>query len=410
MRAEAGRPFCGHKGGMLTIGKLGAGQEAYYLDKVAQGAEDYYAGEGEAEGRWTGDAAPDLGLEGKVGADQLTAMLTGRDPLEGEPLLGMAGVPSGRGADAFRHRSSRAGDPQLHTHVLIANATKGPDGRWTRLYHPAIYDHAKTAGYLYESQLRHELTRNLGVHWQPVRRDIAELAGFKDEQLRCFSTRRAEILAAVGGPGASARARQVATLNTRRAKERDLSTQTMRVRWQERAAEAGLDAQAIERVLGRNLQPAAGTRAVRTAEQVDRAVTAQVSHFDRRDVIQAVAQSLVNGDDAQEVERTADAYLATEHVIRIGEGPKGDRFTTRRIWELEHQALATAERMASSQRAIAGQPIAERVIAARPTLKPDQAEMVRRLLCDGDGFSIVIGEAGTGKTYDEHRRASRRVR
>ena len=46
-------------------------------------------------------------------------------------------------AAAYVHRSSRAGDPQLHTHVLIANATKGPDGRWSRLYHPAIYEHAK---------------------------------------------------------------------------------------------------------------------------------------------------------------------------------------------------------------------------------------------------------------------------
>ncbi len=452
---------------MLTIGKLGAGQEAYYLDKVAQGAEDYYAGEGEAEGRWTGDAAAELGLEGNVGADQLTAMLTGRNPADDTSLVGMAGVPSSRGAvpgfdltfsapksvsllwalgdgptqaevreahkrsvdaalaymqreacwtrrgkggaefvpgngyiaAAFRHRSSRAGDPQLHTHVLIANATKGPDGRWTRLYHPAIYDHAKTAGYLYEAQLRHELTRSLGVRWQPVRRGIAELQGFKDEQLRSFSTRRAEILAAAGGPDASARARQVATLDTRRAKEPEVSAQTARERWRERAAEVGLDAEAIERALGRNLEQPTGTRAVLTAEQVDRAVTAQVSHFDRRDVVQAVADSLLTGGDADGIERMADAYLATEGVIRIGEAPKGDRFTTKRIWELEQQALATVERTRNAQRAIAGEPIAERVIATRPTLKADQAGMVRRLLGGGEGTSMVIGEAGTGKTY-----------
>ena len=51
---------------MLSIGKLGAGQHSYYLDKVAEGAEDYYSGEGEAEGYWLGDAAEDLGLDGKV--------------------------------------------------------------------------------------------------------------------------------------------------------------------------------------------------------------------------------------------------------------------------------------------------------------------------------------------------------
>jgi hypothetical protein len=40
---------------MVSIGKLGAGQERYYLDKVAEGAEDYYSGE--AEGYWLGEAA-----------------------------------------------------------------------------------------------------------------------------------------------------------------------------------------------------------------------------------------------------------------------------------------------------------------------------------------------------------------
>ena len=89
-------------------------------------------------------------------------------------------------AAAYLHRSSRNGDPQLHTHVLIANATKGPDGRWTRLYHPAIYDHAKTASYIYEAHLRHELTRRLGVEWQPVRKGIAEIEGFADEHLRAL--------------------------------------------------------------------------------------------------------------------------------------------------------------------------------------------------------------------------------
>jgi TrwC relaxase len=81
---------------MLSIGKLGIGQERYYLDKVAEGAEDYYSGEGEAEGQWLGDAAKELGLDGAVKAEQLTAMLTGRNPATGEPL-GLRAV-GGRGA------------------------------------------------------------------------------------------------------------------------------------------------------------------------------------------------------------------------------------------------------------------------------------------------------------------------
>lgn len=454
---------------MLSIGKLGAGQETYYLEKVAQGAEDYYSGEGEAEGRWKGEGARELGLEREVRAEQLTAMLTGRDPASGDLLVGVRGVSGGRGpvpgfdltfsspksvsllwalgnpstsaavrqahersvdaalaylerqacwarrgkggaefvkgngylAAAFRHRSSRAGDPQLHTHVLIANATKGPDGRWTRLYHPAIYEHAKTAGCLYEAQLRHELSRDLGLDWQQVRNGIAEIAGFTDEQLREFSQRRAEILAAAGGPDASRAARQAATLATRAAKDYDVSPQTMRERWQERAAEVGLDQAALHHILEPDLDLglSAGGRPVLTAEQLDRAVTARASHFDRRGAVQAVAESLRKGAPASEVEELADAFLASEQVIVIGEGPKGERFTTARIWALEHEALATAERLRAEPRAVAEEAIASHVLASHPTLKKDQRQMVERLLAGEEGISIVIGEAGAGKTY-----------
>ncbi len=452
---------------MLSIGKLGRGQERYYLDKVAEGAEDYYAGEGEAAGEWVGDAAEHLGLEGEVGEDQLVAMLTGRNPVNGEPLLSMRGVRGdgpvpgfdltfsapksvsllwglggpvpalevltahreavgaalsylqreacwtrrgaggkefvkGNGflAAAYRHRSSRNGDPQLHTHVLIANATQGPDGRWTRLYHPAIYDHATTASYIYEAHLRHELTRRLGVEWQPVRKGIAEIEGFADEHLRAFSTRRAEILEAAG-PDASARSMQVATLATRKSKDTDLSRGELLERWRARAQEIGLDRETIERTFDpeRSLQPGAAEARTVSTWQVDRAVSAAASHFDRRDAIQAVAGLLPEGAPGAEVERLADAYLASEDVIQIAESRKGPRFTTRHIWELEREALAAVERMLEERPSPAGELAAAGVIHARPTLKADQREMVNRLLTKPEGIVVVIGEAGTGKTY-----------
>ena len=81
---------------MLSIGKLGKGQESYYLEKVAEGAEDYYSGEGEEAGQWLGDAAAELGLSGEVEPDQLVAMLTGMNPATGQPL-GLRAV-AGNGA------------------------------------------------------------------------------------------------------------------------------------------------------------------------------------------------------------------------------------------------------------------------------------------------------------------------
>jgi conjugative relaxase-like TrwC/TraI family protein len=444
---------------MLSIGKMGAGQERYYLDKVAEGAEDYYSGEGEAEGYWLGDGARDLGLEGKVEPAQLVAMLTAADPASGEPLglrqieggavpgfdltfsapksasvlwaLGGGGVAAevkaahaaaveaglgylqrhacltrrgagghlflqGNGflAAGYVHRSSRAGDMQIHTHVLIANATFA-EGRWTRLYHPAIYEHAKAAGYVYEAHLRDELTRRLGVRWREVENGIAEVEGFDAEHLRAFSTRRAEILEAAGGEGASARAMQVATLATRQPKDRDLTTASLRDLWREKAAEIGLTPERMKDTLGREPQ-----RHEVTVSEVEAAVSAHASHFEHRDVIQAVADCLPAGAPGHEVEKLADAFFRTPGVIRIAETPRGERFTTKAIWEMERTALKRVEGMAEhSDRAVVSEIAVSRVLSQRPSMKADQGAMVERLLRGGEGLVVVVGEAGTGKTY-----------
>ena len=445
---------------MLSIGKMGAGQEGYYLGKVAEGAEDYYSGEGEAEGYWLGDAAEDLGLQGKVDPDQLTAMLTGTNPASGEPL-GLRHVEGGavpgfdltfsapksvsvlwalgghpvagevkaahaaaveaalgylqreacwtrRGAGGhvfvkgngflaagYTHRSSRAGDMQIHTHVLLANATFA-EGRWTRLYHPAIYEHAKTASYIYEAHLRNELTHRLGVRWRDVANGIAEIRGFDPDHLRAFSTRRQEILEAVG-EGASARARQIATLATREAKDRDLTTESLRDLWRAKAEEIGLDRESIRATLGHERQAPEGQVSV---ADVEAAVTAHASHFDRRDVIQAVANCLPAGAPGHEVCELADAFIATRDVIGIANTAKGERYTTRTIWELERDALDRVEAMAArSDAAVVSEIVVARVLAKRPSMKADQEAMVRRLLGGGEGVIVVVGEAGTGKTY-----------
>jgi hypothetical protein len=57
-------------------------------------------------------------------------------------------------AAAFTHRTSRAGDPQLHTHVLVANVAKGEDGVWSAPDARRLYGHSRTAGFLYQGALR----------------------------------------------------------------------------------------------------------------------------------------------------------------------------------------------------------------------------------------------------------------
>jgi conjugative relaxase-like TrwC/TraI family protein len=98
---------------------------------------------------------------------------------------------------AFRHRTSRAGDPQIHTHVLIANATRIADGTWGSLDGRAIYAEARTAGFIHEAVFRRELSNRLGVSWTKARNGIAEIDGVPRAVIDAFSRRRAEIDAQV---------------------------------------------------------------------------------------------------------------------------------------------------------------------------------------------------------------------
>src|SRR3954469_6365315 len=73
---------------MLSIGRLsGPDSERYYLDKVARGREDYYAGRGEMPGEWAGSAV-DLLMEtdGEITGEKFTAILQGKSPATGEDL------------------------------------------------------------------------------------------------------------------------------------------------------------------------------------------------------------------------------------------------------------------------------------------------------------------------------------
>jgi conjugative relaxase-like TrwC/TraI family protein len=103
---------------------------------------------------------------------------------------------------AFGHRTSRAVDPHLHTHVLLAYPVHA-EGRWTALDGRRCFPWAKPVGHLYEAQLRAELTRRLGVTWGPFRNGIADIAAIPKPVLRAFSQRRAEIEAHLNEVGRS---------------------------------------------------------------------------------------------------------------------------------------------------------------------------------------------------------------
>jgi hypothetical protein len=185
-------------------------------------------------------------------------------------------------------------------------------------------------------------------------------------------------------------------LTTRKAKDRDLTTESLREAWRAKGEEVGLDRETVAARLGHE-RPGP---TVLSAQQVERSVTAHASHFERRDAIRAVAENLPHGAPASEVEELADAFLYSGSVIEIAQTPRGPRFTTEGIWRLEQQALSVAGEMEVAEGCGAVDPILVcRVLDAHSSLKADQRAMVERLLGDGRGLEVVVGEAGSGKTY-----------
>jgi conjugative relaxase-like TrwC/TraI family protein len=457
------------------------------VQSIGAGVEDYYAGGAEARGVWVGTAAAALGLSSAVDGDALRRVLAGLDPRDGSLLrdssspVRVAGfdltfsapktvsvvfalgdpkirsavrgahdraareaiaylegsataVRRGHGgarvepaagliAAAFRHRTSRAGDPQLHTHVLVANLGRGPDGRWSALDGRRLYAHARAASFVYQAVLRAELTRTLGLEWLPVRNGIADLVGVPKPLLRAFSRRRAEITAAMAQRGTSGpRAAEAAALATRQAKAASNAVADLEATWRERAAELGFGNDDLERLLGR-------VRGVQLDARVwarifdhlasPLGLTRRASTFSRRDIIQALCERVPAGAhvDVDVIEAAADRFLASSRAVALlAEHGEGQAYRRRdgRLLPIQRDQLvySTPELLALEQRLIetvrgsrgvdvgrVRDRTVEVAVGSRATLSGEQRAMVEHLCLGGDAVSVVVGKAGTGKTF-----------
>ena len=152
-------------------------------------------------------------------------------------------------AATFRHDTSRNLDPQLHTHAVLANMVQGEDGKWRTMANEGLYERQKLIGMLYRNELAGSLAK-LGYDIEKTHADGRfEIGGISREAIEAFSTRRAEIEAAMNerGLGATAdnpRLAERAALMTR-AKKRDIDRDELRSVWQRQAADLGLDAPAL---------------------------------------------------------------------------------------------------------------------------------------------------------------------
>ena len=326
-------------------------------------------------------------------------------------------------AATFRHDTSRNLDPQLHTHAVLANMVKGGDGKWRTMANEALYRRQKLIGMIYRSELANGLAR-LGYGIEKSHADGRfEIAGVAREVIEAFSTRRAEIEAAVaergaGDTAANPRLAERAALMTR-AHKRDVDKAELRESWRRQAAELGFDARGLEaEALARGSSRSAGAnRAARTMKEAPGAEAGAVAAL----AAEAAAWAAAHLAEREAVFSRADLLAATlawrPGTVAVGEAEKevqkmlsagtlhaapalasGDGLTTDKALADERETIGL---MRAGQKR--GRPVMRGWMVSarlrRGPLTEGQREAVKLILGTKDRVVGVQGYAGTGKTH-----------
>lgn len=354
-------------------------------------------------------------------------------------------------AVAFTHRDSRAGDPDLHTHVAISNKVQVADGRWLALDGRPLYRAAVPASERYNTRLEALLTARLGVRFTERpddggKRPVREVVGVDPRLARFWSKRRQVITARqeqLAAKFATAHGRTPdfaeqtrlfaqATTDTRQRKHAPRSEHEQRVGWWGDAASVLGGDQAIVAMLDKALaQPAVPVPdtideawVARTAADVVRSAAERASTWRSSTIRSEIERRARYGDVPLAhldlvVEATLARALSPELSVRLGRDdgiaePAALRredgssvfdvagsqlYTSGAVLEAEARIVAAASRTGGA--AIADQVVELALLEAQANGTPvndGQAALVRALATSGLRVQLALAPAGAGKT------------
>jgi conjugative relaxase-like TrwC/TraI family protein len=350
---------------------------------------------------------------------------------------------------AFTHRDSRAGDPDLHTHVAVANKVQTLDGRWLSIDGRVLFKANVAASETYNTALEQHLRDSLGLRFaersgtDPAKRPIREIVGVDPRLNQRWSTRRAHINTRRGQlaiqfqndhgrpptPVEVLHLAQQATLETRDAKHEPRSLTEQRATWLNEATAVLGSSEAVAAMMRHALTPTIGPRSTvdvvsRTASRILAVMEASRStwqmwhvraeaqrHIRTIDVAADRAAALVDLLVDEVLDRRSVALVAPADRI---EEPKAlrrvdgssvytvagaDLYTSARILDAEGRLVAAAGQRdgATVDQVVVDLALLE--MAANGTaLDAGQAALVRQMCSSGARVQLAIAPAGTGKT------------
>lgn len=353
-------------------------------------------------------------------------------------------------ATAYDHYDSRSSDPQLHTHVVIANKVQGVDGKWRALDGRPMHAAVVALSEHYNAILADQLCRGIGVGWEQRARGTDrnpawEIIGVSDDLIREFSSRAIAIdaekdrlvatYAADHGhqPNTTTilRLRQQATLVTRPDKS-EHSLAELTGLWRHRAtALLGQDATgwALQMLATSACPPIvrAGDLAVDDLTALGQIVVAEVGvkrstwrrwnlhaeasrqtmglRFASTDDRDAVIGLIADAAEAASLRLTPPGLTSIPAAFRRADG--SSVFRPRHATVYTSAALLAAEDRLLDLSRTRVAPAIDSDAAARPatspngrgiTLAADQRRVVEQIATSGRSLDLLVGPAGTGKT------------
>ena len=284
-------------------------------------------------------------------------------------------------AAVFRHETSREQEPQLHSHCVVINATQLSDGSWRSLSNEEIVSNQKLLGEIYQNELAYQL-RLHGYEIEPLPNGQFELAGYSQELLETFSTRRQQILELLqrweaerspmvdangNAISSGAARRETANLRSRRRKQ-IIPREVLLTGWQEAIASQNLPLPPIPN------RPLTQTRV--HPEQLAAVVGVGIDHaaereavFRRGKVERFVLENHLGQQQFQDIQK---AIAATNQLISVD--PVRDKVTTQQAIQLELETIRLMQREQGKVEAIASKEEIGLFLDQAPTLTNGQKD------------------------------------
>ncbi len=355
-------------------------------------------------------------------------------------------------AARFTHRDSRAGDPDLHTHVPVANKVQTLDGRWLSIDGRLLFKAIVAASEVYNTALERRLSEALPVRFaerpstDPGKRPVRELVGVDPALNARWSQRRAsiehrqsELTAAFQRehhrPPTMVEARalaQQANLETRQAKHEPRTLAEQRATWRAEAEAVLGGADGVRSMLTATLTARTLRRPVFVTRGWVRTQSAQIvatmegsrstwqdwhvraealrvvraANVPRRRVDDVVARLTHAALTRHSVALQAPADgIAEPAALRRTDGDsvytvaRSTWHTSRRIVAAEHRLVDAAGRRGGHQVPTPAVEVALiEAVANRTPLNPGQVALVREMATSGARLQLAIAPAGSGKT------------